>query len=198
MQIYQTSRRNFLSSIAILSIGTAIGSPVTHFSSITDEEEDLQKKWKSYWKKCRGQKVNTNIDLQKHNNLFETKGHFYKNGEVIYFHHENILAQPTWIFWENNALKPADAIITLFENNGSLKKIARLNRFEMNALYKISREYYDDKLLTAHCNSLKHIPVKGTSIIKNKITITKNSQIQQVDYYKDQALVLNKKFIYHS
>ena len=76
-------------------------------------------------------------NLQK-NNLFLNKGPCHKNGEIIYFSKENILAQPTWIYWKTNKSKPVDVVITLFEGN-SLKKITRLNRFEVDALYKYQR-----------------------------------------------------------
>lgn len=197
MTLSQHSRRNFLSTIAILSAGTAFGSTIKQLPSAC-EEEDLQKKWDDFWKKSGAQKLNVGRDLEPHNNLCDTKGHLYKNGEAIYFSKENIIAQPTWIFWQNNTLKPADAVITLFENNSSLKKIGRLNRFEINALYKISKQYYDDKLLQAHCNNLKSTPGGQVAFIKNKTSVTKKSQMQQVSYYKEQALVLHKKFIYHS
>ena len=197
MQVSQNSRRNFLNSIAIVSAGAAFKPAIKYLPSIT-EQEDLQKKWESFWRKSGGKKFYTFTDLQKQNNLINTKGHLYKNGEIIYFSKENILAKPTWIYWETNALKPADAVITLFENNSSLKKIARLNRFEIDALYKVSNDHCNDNLLEAHCNNAKSSAGNAISLLKNKISITKNSQVQQVSYYKERTLVLHKKFIYHS
>jgi hypothetical protein len=196
MQVYQNSRRNFLNNIAILSAGTAFKPATKYFPSII-EQEDLQKKWELFWKKSGGQKFYTFTDLQSQNNLFNTKGHLYKNGEIIYFSKENILAQPTWIYWGNSLSKPADVVITLFDNNSSLKKISRLNRFEIDALYKVSNDHCNDNLLEAHCNNVKPAG-NAISLLKNKISITKNSEVQQVSYYKDRALVLHKKFINHS
>jgi hypothetical protein len=196
MQLYQNSRRNFLSSFAILSAGTAFKPAIKHLPGI-NTEEDLQKKWESFWKKSGGKKFYTLNDLKNRNIISDTKGHLYKNGETIYFSKENILAQPTWIFWGNDILKPADVIITLFENNSSLKKIARLNRFEADALYKLFSHYPEDKLFTAYNNSLKPNS-NETTFIKNKITVKKNSQLHQLSYYKDKKLVTDKKFIYHS
>ena len=197
MQIYSNSRRNFLTTFAILSAGTAFKPAVRHLPTI-NEKEDLQKKWESFWEKYGGQKFYTLSDLQKNNVLSITKGHAYKNGEVIYFSKENIIAQPTWIFWGNNISKPSDVVVTLFENNRSLKKIARLNRFEIDALYKLLKDYCADNLLVAHCNNLKPVSFNTMSAVKNKIKITKNSQIQQVSYYKERVLVSQKKFIYHT
>ncbi len=77
------------------------------------------------------------------------------------------------------------------------KKIARLNRFEIDALYKLFLHYPEDKLFTAYNNSLKTNSDEAT-FIKNKITVKKNSQLHQLSYYKDKKLIADKKFIYHS
>ena len=121
MTISQYNRRNFLSSIAILSVGTAFGSTIKHFSP-ANPANDLQKKWTAFWKKSGGRVYYSLTDLNSANNQKETKGHYYKYGEIIYFPKENILAQPTWIFW-NDRTKPADVVVTLFENNHSFKKL---------------------------------------------------------------------------
>lgn len=198
MQVNQNGRRNFLSSIAILSAGVAFRPAITHFSSSDNEEKDLQKKWKTFWKKSGGRKFNTFADLIDKNNLSEIRGHVYKSGEVIYFPNENILASPAWIFWKHNSLNPSDTIVTLFEGN-TLKKIARLNRFEIEALYKLSGECDNDNLLSAYCNGLKPADTASTPFVKHKICVTKSSGIQQsISYYRNQQIVLDKKFIYHS
>ncbi len=197
MQVNQNGRRNFLSNIAILSAGAVFRPAIKHFSP-GDEEKDLQKKWKAFWGKSGGRKFNTFTDLQKENNLLEIKGHFYKSGEIIYFPKENILANPTWIFWECNSLNPSDAIVALFEVN-TLKKITRLNRFEIDALYKLSGECGNDNLLSAYCNGLKPAAAGSAPLMKHKISVTKSYGIQQsVSYYRNEEIVLNKKFIYHS
>src|SRR5450432_4047012 len=147
MTITQYNRRNFLSSIAILSVGTAFGSTIKHFPSI-NEKADLQKKWRAFWKKSDGRIFYSAGDMNGSNNQKETKGHYYKYGEIIYFPKENILAQPTWIFW-NDSTKPADVVITLFENNRAFKKILRFNRYEMDALWRISKEPGSEQLLLA-------------------------------------------------
>ncbi|HEY5406475.1 MAG TPA: hypothetical protein VIJ92_05295 [Ginsengibacter sp.] len=196
MQIYENSRRNFISNIAFLSAGIMFKPAINHLPSLM-EPEDLQKKWELFWKKSGGQKIYSLIDLQKNNILSNTKGHVYNNGEVICFSKENILAQPTWIYWKNNKTRPADVVISLFEKN-SLKKIARLNRFEADAIYKVSKDYGSDNLLEAHCNNLKPATGNTIAVLKNKLSVNKNSQVQQVSYYKNHSLVIDKKFIYHS
>jgi hypothetical protein len=195
MQVYFNSRRNFLNSIAILSAGTVFKPAVKHLPSIT-EWEDLQEKWESFWRKSGGKKYFTLSNLQKNVTSFKTKGHVYIIGEIIYFSKGNILAQPTWIYWGNNRHKPSDFVITLF-NSKTFEKITRLNYYEVDALYKVSKDYHEDNLLAACCNTLK--PSNSSVLfLKNKISVTKNSKIQQLSYYKNQELILNKKFIYHS
>lgn len=197
MQISQNSRRNFLSSITILSAGIALKPAIKYLPGITNGEDNLQKKWQSFWKISGGEKYNTFVQLQKQNNLPATKGHYYKNGDAIFFPKENMVALPVWIYWENNTSLPVDVVITLIEKN-SLKKIGRVNRFEIDALCKVSKNFSGDNLLTAYCNNLKPKALDQFSLLKNKISITKNSCEQQVSYYKESSLVLHKKFIYHS
>jgi hypothetical protein len=194
MTISQYNRRNFLSSIAILSVGSAFGSPIKHFSA-ANPAHDLQKKWTAFWKKSGG-RVYRLADLTGSNNTKRTKGHYYKHGEIIYFPKENILAQPTWIFW-NDRTKPADVVVTLFENDLSFNKIVRFNRYEMDALYRLSGEPDSEQLLLASFNNTK--PIAGAStVIKTKTNIKKNSQIQDISYYKEQMLVFKDKIIHHT
>jgi hypothetical protein len=196
MQIRENSRRNFISNIAFISAGIMIKPAFNSLPSITGEA-DIRNKWKSFWKKSGGQKTFDVVDLRKNNNLIITKGHIHKNGGIIYFPKENILAQPTWIYWTNSESKPADVVITLFEKN-SLKKIGRMNRFEADALYKVSKDYDGDNLLGAFCNNLTLTKGDTEDLLKNKISVKKDSHLHEMSYYKNHSLVLNKKFIYHS
>jgi len=197
MQILQNSRRNFLSSMALFSAGIALKPAIKNLPDIVTCDDDLQKKWQSFWKIYGGEKYNALADLQKQSNLPDTKGHCYRNGDAIFFPKENIIALPVWIYWENNTLHPVDVVITLIEKN-SLKKIGRMNRFETDALYKTSKKFYEDNLLTAFCNNLKPGAPDQFSLLKNKISIAKDSYRQQVSYYKERSLIFHKKFIYHS
>ena len=196
MQIRENSRRNFISNIAFLSAGIMIKPAINHLPLVTGQE-DVRRNWESFWKKSGGQKTYNVIDLEKHATLIITKGHVYKKGGIIYFPKEKIFAQPTWIYWENDIAKPVDVVISLYEKD-SLKKITRLNRFETDALYKVSKDYHGDNLLEAYCNSLTPSIVNTMALLKSKTSVNKNSQEYQVSYYKNHSLVLNKKFIYHS
>ncbi|MEO8860333.1 MAG: hypothetical protein ABI358_02865 [Ginsengibacter sp.] len=195
MLIYENSRRNFLSSMAMLS-AAAICKPVIKNLSPLSEDDDLQKKWKLFWKKSGGQTFNSFVDLQTKHDFLGTAGHAYKNGETIYFSRENILAHPTWVYWETNLFKPVDVVITLVDGT-SLKKISRLNRFEMEALYNLSNDNSSDNLLTAHCNGQKQDALVGISLLKSKTSFTKNARILQLSYRKENNIVINKKYIYH-
>ena len=192
------SRRNFLSSIAILSAGTAFESPLNFFSLFDGEAKDLKKKWGFFWKKSGGQKCSGFEALQQQHHV-STKGHFYRNGEIILFSRENIIALPIWIFWKQSDSKPADVVIALFENNDQLKKLGCLNRFEIEALYHLSANDYDRELLSAYCNNLKKsVDNSATSLLKSKISVTKNFYTHEVSYFKDKQLVSSRKFIHHS
>ncbi|MEO8412070.1 MAG: hypothetical protein ABI472_00355 [Ginsengibacter sp.] len=195
MLIHQNSRRNFLSSMAILSAAVVCKPVIKNLASVK-EEDDLRKKWRSFWEKSGGQKCHTSLNLQAQDNFSGTCGHSYRNGETIYFPRENIVAHPTWIYWETHISKPADAVITLIDGT-SLKKISRLNRFEMDALYKVSKDNPKDNLLTAHCNSQKQVANISEPIMESKTIFTENKQILQLSYRKMNVFITNKKYIYH-
>jgi hypothetical protein len=194
----QFNRRNFLGSLAILSVGTTFGSATKYFTPPNPSTTDgLQKKWKAFWIKssgCISQNI-THADFI--NNRKVTKGHFYKNGETIYFPKENIYALPTWIYWSSQT-KPVDVIITFFEESPSLKKITSLNRYEMEALHHLSKEPDSEELLSATFNKCKLVPGASTGKIITKVNIKNNSKTQDISYYKGQLLVFEDKIIYHT
>ena len=67
----------------------------------------------------------------------------------------------------------------------------------MDALYRISKEPDSEQLLLASFNNSK--PIAGAStVIKTKTNIKKNSQIQDISYYKGQLLVFKDKIIHHT
>jgi len=194
MKVSQYNRRNFLGSLAILSVGTAFGSPAKHFSPV-NSTNDLQEDWRKFWKKSGGSVYHSLSDMNKGNNTTGTKGHSYKYGEVIYLPKENILAQPTWIYW--NGTRPADVIVTFFESNHSSSPVIRLNRYEIDVLYRLSSEPGSEELLSAFLNSGKRIRNSSTGIIKTKTSFKESSRIQEISYCEGQSVILHKKFIYH-
>jgi hypothetical protein len=197
MQIYQNSRRNFLSSMAILSAAAAFTPAFQKLPLPTNSNDDLQNKWNSFCQKSGCEKLNSFDDLVNQFELDAMPGHFYKKGEVVCFPRENIIARPTWIYWQNHPSKPAGVLIDLIEKN-SFKKVACLNRFEVDALYKVSKEFYKDNLLEAYCNNLLAMPNGDMPFLKNKLLVCENSLIQKISYYKNRELLFQKKFIYYS
>ena len=196
MTTSQHNRRNFLSSLAILSVGSSFGNPLHHFTGTA--ENDLMEKWKTFYTKAGGSITAFTANLNYTYDHPVTPGHQHIVGKSIFFEKENLLAVPTWIFWNNDQTEPADVIISIFQNDDSPNKITRLNRFEVEALFKLSKEYGQDQLLLALCNNAKPARERTGAIVKNKTIIYKNSQHQQVSFYKNENLVFQKKFIHHT
>src|SRR6185312_9523036 len=106
-------------------------------------------------------------DLNQSENIPLIKGHLHEQGKLVFFEKEDLLAQPTWIYWQNNKYKPADIIINVFENKPPYKKIRTLNRFELEALVQFSEKRKEEKLLLALCTQ-KGIDHKSHAIVKTK------------------------------
>jgi hypothetical protein len=185
----QNSRRNFLSSLAILCAGTAVnGRSLSLFSSL-HTKEDVEYKWNSFWKEFGGEVYNHMSELRTES-IVNTpcKGHYHKAGKMIYFSKENILAQPTWIYWDDKKTKPSDVMITFFENNINFKKISSLNRFQMEALYHVSKKIKDEELLMD----------AATGKINSITRIKKQSQTVEIKYAKKEAVIYTTNLIHHT
>lgn len=191
----QTSRRHFLSSIAILSAASTIaGSPVRVFSK-NDEEESLMQKWKSFLKISGAKEQDDLPDLNEREPIPLIKGHYHKQGRLVFFQKENMLAQPTWIYWQKNHYKPTDVIINVFENKFPYKKLRALNRFELDALLNFSKKVEEENLLLALCTQ-KYSGDKTHAIVITKIQ-TKLPD-QEIAFFKKGILIRNEKLIYNA
>lgn len=192
----QNSRRSFISSLAILSAGTAIaGSPINLFSA-TEKTTDLQQVWKSYLK-IAGAKEYTGSAVLDSIEITNTKGHFPRFGNPVYLQPENVLARPVWIYWANNQLKPADVLINIYENEAPYKKIKTVNRYELAAMLQVFDKTGDAQLILASPNK-KDEPENSACRLHVKTLIHKKFQIQHVSYFKNRQLLLNEKFIYNT
>ena len=193
----QNSRRSFLASLAVLSAGTVISaSPLRLFSS-QEDTNDLQLMWSSFLKNAGAREYCSSTALSAGIMSVETKGHVNRLGKAVYFEEENLLAQPTWIFWQNNQFKPADVLIHVYENKHPYKKIITLNRFQLNALMQVSKKTGEKHLLT----SLFTKRTSGDKIgatLKTQTTIKKRSHIQHISYYKNDQLLLKEKLIHNA
>lgn len=129
MKMSHPSRRSFLSSLAILSAGTAFGS-VTNF--FQEPEESLRHQWKQFCLLSGAQPYP--IFTPKPGQFIQPcKGHFHTTGKSVLFANSKLVAVPTWVSWGNEKSNPDDLIIT-FVDKGSLQKIGSINRFELTAL----------------------------------------------------------------
>ncbi len=191
----QTSRRNFLSSIAILSAATAIaGSPAKIFS-VNGEEVSLVHKWKSFLRRKGAKEYDGIADLNQNERIPLIKGHSYKQGKLVSFSTENLLAQPTWIYWQNNQYKPADVIINVFENKPPYKKLRTLNRFELEALLQFSKKVEEQNLLLALCTQKDNRHNTHAIVITR---IQKKLPAPEIAFFKNGTLLRNEKLIYNA
>lgn len=127
---HTNSRRNFLSSLVIISAGTAFGS-AADFLPLVNPQKDLQQLWTSLYNQYNGEPY---LSFHETKDLPTCEGHISKKDAMVYFPNENLLAQPAWIYWGENKKRPADLVITFYHNDQEHTKAFRLNRFELEAL----------------------------------------------------------------
>ena len=186
------SRRSFLSSLAILSAGTVFaGSPIKLLSTKEDNIE-VEKIWDAYVKKA-GASVFLNLTaVNLPVNHTEVKGHTNKKGTILNFSKENLLAQPTWIYWGRDTSKPNDVIINVYENKHPFKRLAALNKYQLNALLNFTNKTTNDNLLLAICVQNNHQNKLEPRLIINT-SIKKSKQIQDICLYKNETVILREK-----
>jgi hypothetical protein len=192
----QNSRRNFLSSIAILSAGTVIaGSPAKLFSSGEDETMNPEEAWKTYMKNA-GASVCLNVaGLELPVTSTEVKGHLVKRGRIVSFEKENLLAQPAWIYWGSNTTKPADVLINVYENKYPYKRLTTINRYELNALAQVSKKNAGENLLLASCVK-NNIENKQLRRLRIHTKINKRKLSQDISFYKNDSIILKEQLFY--
>ncbi|MGE9311479.1 hypothetical protein ACLOAU_07530 [Niabella sp. CJ426] len=158
MSALQASRRGFLGSLAILTAGVALGSNATGLFTHNNLVSDLKKNWEDF---CRQQSAKTYSGVLKaKREIVACQGHEPREGQLVYFPGDNIVAQPIWIYWATNKNKPSDVIINFYKEDVA---VGTLNQFEMKALCETKDEanclmaflqLNNDgvKLFTAHTN----------------------------------------------
>lgn len=129
MKISHPSRRSFLSSLAILSAGTALGSVSNFFK---DNDEGLKHQWKQFCFKSGAQPY-TYFTPGPEQFIQPCKGHFHTTGQPVSFSNSKLVAIPIWVSWGKEKSQPDDLIIT-FCDKESMQKIGSINRFELTAL----------------------------------------------------------------
>ena len=186
MNLTKPTRRNFLTSMAILSAGAAFGSFSDLFTS-GKQKIEFQKKWETFCKLSGGKFYDSFDGSNTYSNNEACKGHQYKTGKAIFFNKENLIAIPTWIFWESDKRKPSDMLITFFEKkNGGLEKTITYNRYEMEAIYKTY-----EKL-----NELSFVKSATPEKFKMKTLIAKHKIKQEIGYFRGKEILFRNNFNY--
>lgn len=184
------SRRNFLGTLALLSSGTLLaGSPSNLFDSSNAGNASLKKNWAAFLEKYEASgfiNLSDNINAQS---PVLAPGHTGKAGEVVSIGKENLLAQPTWIYWEKNSSHPDDVLVNLLEASYPYKRVRTINRFELQALVQLPAE---KQLVKAIC-------VKpGTTDsdrLNVKTIIEKRRNVQDVMLTRNNDILFTTQFL---
>jgi len=186
------SRRNFLSTLALLSSGTVLaGSSSNLFDTSKAGNASLKKSWAAF---VRNYGASGFVDFT--NSVAYTpepvKGHSHKAGETVSFTSENLLAQPTWIYWDKNSSHPDDVLVSFFESSYPHKKVKSINRFELMALLQLPAE---KQMLRAICSK----PLDDTKDRLNvKTCIGKRKNVQDVTLIGNNNNVMLKQQFYYN
>lgn len=128
MQTIQTSRRIFLSNLAIITAGTIWARTVPSLFTENRELPGPESTWNAVCTRYKGS-AESRILINK-KELPSCNGHTYREGQLIYFPAEKIRAQPVWIYWANNK-RPSDLIVHFYRHDHS---VMTLNLYELQAL----------------------------------------------------------------
>jgi hypothetical protein len=196
---YQTSRRTFMSSIALLSAGAALGS-ANDFFLLGKIKGSLKQQWSSFWKQNGGSASYRSVQSEEKFLLPCCNGHIHKTGEIIYFSEFNMLAQPTWIYWGKEKSNPDDVVITFFENSHPAKKIFRINRFELETVCALS----DDENIAHPLEILKQRATvysdwqKADNDLRITTSVSNGKNVRIVAKYSKKEITIENKLIYNT
>lgn len=192
------SRRNFLSTLAILTSGTVVaGSPLSLFDKNgTGGDTTLQKNWDELLKNSSASVFLNMTGITLPHNFAAINGLESKMGDIVSFDKENMLAQPIWIYWGNNRRTPDDVVISFFENSYPYKKIKSINRFELKALVKPEIVNADENTLQAMCNK-KQQDGNTKAALSVQTRILKGKHAQDIKLYSNNKIVLNQQLFYN-
>lgn len=195
MQSSNNSRRRFLSSLAILSAGTVVAGSPTKLFSEDKHQPDLQQSWKLFVSNNAGREM-LFAETPENAAATATPGHAAKTGRMLYFEKANLLVQPTWIYWQKDADKPADLLVHIHENKAPYKRLITLNRYEVEALVKTADKAAEENLL--HAATIKNKHAAQPAIFAARTNIRKNKQTTEITYHKNNHLFINEKIIFHA
>lgn len=191
------SRRNFLGTLAILTSGTVVaGSPLSLFDKNATGDTTVQKNWEKFVKNSGAAGFLNITGIVLPHNFTPINGLESRTGDIVSFEKENMLAQPTWIYWGNNRNTPDDVVISFFENSHPYKKIKTINRFELKALVKLDTGNTDENMLQAICNK-KQQTGNVKPMLNIQTLIRKGKHVQDVTLYSDNKMVLKEQLFYN-
>ncbi|MES2649669.1 MAG: hypothetical protein V4717_22515 [Bacteroidota bacterium] len=187
-----TSRRSFLSSLAILSAGAGLAS-VPGVKLAEASSTALQELWIAFCRKNNGRKMTGKFSFIEEALPAACKGHLYKAGDAMRFP-SNMVAVPTWVYWSNDRVKPSDLLVTFFEEGVKRKKIIRLNRFELEALSVTIAQGSEIKIENLLPDFYETYSGKTATKKKVKTSITKDGKANITSHFNGQSITLRKQF----
>lgn len=191
------SRRNFLGTLAILTSGTVVaGSPLSLFDNGATGDTTVEKSWSEFIKNNGASGFLNITGITLPHGLTAINGFVNRAGDIVSFEKENMLALPTWIYWDNNRNTPDDVVVSFFENSYPYKKIKSINRFELKALVKLGNTNGDANLLQAICTKPHRADAAGTKLVL-QTRIAKRKQIQDISLYSNNNIVLKEQLFYN-
>lgn len=186
------SRRNFLSSLAILGSGTVLaGSPLAIFENGDASNASLKSKWAALINKYGASSFLNVAGSAISHNMQAVNGHTHTGGEIVCFSEQKLLAQPTWIYWGRNRGRADDVVIHLYEDVHPYKRVKSINRFELLALVQLPGQ---ENLLQAICTKHKE---ENRNRLEVKTRIAKRKTVQEVNLFANNNIVSKQQFIYN-
>jgi hypothetical protein len=184
------TRRNFLSSVAILASATLIArSPAGLLTE--DEKTDIEGSWKKFMQLNEASAF-LNVNNFQPEAIAAIAGQRFSPGAIVAFDSYGLLAQPTFIYWDNSS-KPADIVIRLFENSYPYDTIKTFNRFETEAFNQLAKTKQPAELIRLACSTRAN---KANRMLV-KTTIKKRKQLHEVTVFENNQAVFNQQLFYN-
>ena len=190
------SRRNFLGIMAILTSGSVVaGSPLCLLNDEAGAGSavSLQQQWALFLAGHPTTSFNNSTGIKLPTGLLPLTGQRNVAGDVVHLVKENILAQPTWIYWGDHQ-QPDDIIISFFENKFPYKKIRNIDRYELAAIGKLAGAHEDKKMLQSLFVKSSH---SGQPRLFINTRIKKYSKVQDIVMYHNNDIVLKDQLFYN-
>lgn len=193
MKISPTSRRNFLSSIALLSAGTAFGS-VSSF--LQTKEDNIEELWKKLCKISNAEIIHVSAPQNLAEFFIPCKGHYYRTGQPVLFAEDRLVAIPNWISWGKEKARPDDVIIN-FLRKDSLQKVGSINFFELAAIVSSLSDLERNPISFIKEVLVKKKEDKNQSIWKIKTNIHRDRDPKIQITIAGKQSIINRSFIYN-